>query len=66
MRPDQGSLNSFSTMAENGDMILRHILEAPYPQSSNVSIPPPSEWYLNIQVLTIAAFVFLPSENTSY
>lgn len=39
MRPDQGSLNSFTTMAEDGQMILRHILEAPYPDSSNVRIP---------------------------
>ncbi|KAK1772594.1 zincin [Phialemonium atrogriseum] len=37
MRPDQGSLNSFTTMAEDGQMILRHILEAPYPDSSNHS-----------------------------
>lgn len=38
MRPDQDSLNSFSMMSEDGQMILRHLLEAPYPAESNVSI----------------------------
>jgi hypothetical protein len=37
MRPDQGSLNTFSKMAEDGQTILRHILEGAYPGSSNVS-----------------------------
>lgn len=37
MRPDQGSLDMFNQMADDGQMTLRHILEAPYPDSSDHS-----------------------------
>jgi endothelin-converting enzyme len=37
MRPDQGSLDSFTQIQESNQMTLRHILEAPYPGSSDVS-----------------------------
>lgn len=36
MRPDQGSLNTFALMADDGSTILRHILEASYPDTSSV------------------------------
>lgn len=39
LRPDQGSLNSFSQIADRNNMILRHVLESPYPEASNVSLP---------------------------
>ncbi|KAB5582760.1 hypothetical protein GE09DRAFT_1076327 [Coniochaeta sp. 2T2.1] len=37
LRPDQGSLNSISIMADANNMALRHILEAPYPEASDHS-----------------------------
>ncbi|KAH8907243.1 zincin [Coniochaeta sp. PMI_546] len=37
LRPDQGSLNSFSQIADSNNMVLRHILEAPYPDASDHS-----------------------------
>jgi hypothetical protein len=36
MRPDQGSLKSLNQIQDSNNMILRHILESPYPDSSNV------------------------------
>lgn len=65
MRPDQGSLNSFSIMSETGQTILRHILEAPYPGTSNVSIIP---WSGDprLGVMTVTAFIFLPEECRGY
>ncbi|KAL1883086.1 hypothetical protein VTK73DRAFT_10012 [Phialemonium thermophilum] len=37
MRPDQGSISVFTTMAETGQRVLRHILEGSYPGGSNHS-----------------------------
>jgi endothelin-converting enzyme len=37
MRPDQGSLDSFNQIQDNNQMILRHILESPYPGASDHS-----------------------------
>jgi endothelin-converting enzyme len=36
-RPDQGSIGTFNSMAEDGASLLRHILEAPYPNASSHS-----------------------------
>jgi endothelin-converting enzyme len=38
LRPDQGDAFTGTTMAENSQMLLRHILEAPYPHESDVSV----------------------------
>jgi endothelin-converting enzyme len=37
LRPDQGSAFTGTIMAENSQLLLRHILEAPYPKSSKHS-----------------------------
>jgi hypothetical protein len=36
LRPDQGDAFTGTTMAESSQMLLRHILEAPYPKESFV------------------------------
>lgn len=36
MRPDQASTGTMTTMSENGQMLLRHMLESPYPDGSEV------------------------------
>jgi endothelin-converting enzyme len=36
LRPDQGDAFTGTTMAESSQMLLRHILEAPYPEKSEV------------------------------
>jgi endothelin-converting enzyme len=38
LRPDQGDAFTGTIMSENSQMLLRHILEAPYPDDSKVSI----------------------------
>lgn len=38
LRPDQGDAFTGTIMAENSQMLLRHILEAPYPDESKVGI----------------------------
>ncbi len=38
LRPDQGDAFTGSIMSENSQMLLRHILEAGYPDSSAVSV----------------------------
>lgn len=37
LRPDQGDAFTGTIMSENSQMLLRHILEAPYPDASKVS-----------------------------
>lgn len=37
LRPDQGDAFTGTIMSENSQMLLRHILEASYPQKSKVS-----------------------------
>ena len=37
LRPDQGDAFTGTIMSENSQMLLRHILEAPYPDNSDVS-----------------------------
>lgn len=37
LRPDQGDAFTGTIMSENSQMLLRHILEAPYPNDSKVS-----------------------------
>jgi endothelin-converting enzyme len=37
LRPDQGDAFTGTIMSENSQMLLRHILEAPYPEDSKVS-----------------------------
>jgi endothelin-converting enzyme len=37
LRPDQGDAFTGTIMAEESQMLLRHILEAPYPDESKVS-----------------------------
>ena len=37
LRPDQGQTNVFNTIAEDGETIIRHILEGSYPGNSTVS-----------------------------
>ena len=36
LRPDQGDAFTGTIMDENSQMLLRHILEAPYPEDSEV------------------------------
>ena len=36
LRPDQGDAFTGTIMSENSQMLLRHILEAPYPEDSKV------------------------------
>lgn len=36
LRPDQGDAFTGTIMSENSQMLLRHILEAPYPNESKV------------------------------
>ena len=38
LRPDQGDAFTGTIMSENSQMLLRHILEAPYPEDSDVSV----------------------------
>ena len=38
LRADQGDAFTGTIMSENSQMLLRHILEAPYPKDSDVSI----------------------------
>ena len=40
LRPDQGGAFTGTTMSESSQTILRHILEAPYPEKSSVSLEP--------------------------
>lgn len=37
LRPDQGDAFTGTIMNENSELLLRHILEAPYPKDSQVS-----------------------------
>lgn len=37
LRPDQGDAFTGTIMSESSQMLLRHILEAPYPKDSKVS-----------------------------
>lgn len=37
LRPDQGDAFTGTIMVEHSQMLLRHILEAPYPEESKVS-----------------------------
>jgi len=37
LRPDQGDAFTGTIMVETSQMLLRHILEAPYPEDSSVS-----------------------------
>jgi len=37
LRPDQGDAFTGTIMSENSQLLLRHILEAPYPEDSSVS-----------------------------
>jgi len=39
LRADQGDAFTGTIMSENSQMLLRHILEAPYPKDSEVSPP---------------------------
>lgn len=39
LRPDQGDAFTGTIMSENSQMLLRHILEAPYPGDSKVCTP---------------------------
>ena len=39
LRADQGSIFTGTIMYENSQMLLRHILEAPYPKDSQVNSP---------------------------
>ncbi|KAK4446546.1 putative metalloendopeptidase [Podospora aff. communis PSN243] len=43
LRPDQGSAFTGTIMAENSQLLLRHILEAPYPKSSKHSFFSPMQ-----------------------
>ena len=38
LRPDQGDAFTGTIMNENSELLLRHILEAPYPKDSQVSL----------------------------
>lgn len=40
LRPDQGDAFTGTIMSETSEMLLRHILEAPYPSSATVSFIP--------------------------
>jgi endothelin-converting enzyme len=43
LRPDQGATGTLSTMSETSQTLLRHILEAPYPDSSKHSSFSPAQ-----------------------
>ncbi|EXJ93893.1 hypothetical protein A1O1_02286 [Capronia coronata CBS 617.96] len=43
LRPDQGDAFTGTMMAESSEMLLRHILEAPYPDTSEHSSSSPSQ-----------------------
>lgn len=40
LRPDQGDMFTGTIMEENSQILLRHILEAPYPKDSKVGFNP--------------------------
>ena len=40
LRPDQGDAFTGTIMNENSELLLRHILEAPYPKDSQVRFSP--------------------------
>lgn len=46
LRPDQGDAFTGTIMSENSQMLLRHILEAPYPDESKVSMWANISWSL--------------------
>jgi hypothetical protein len=58
LRPDQGDAFTGTMMAESSQMLLRHILEAPYPENSQVRFVS----QLNNVLLTFEALLFLPFE----
>jgi endothelin-converting enzyme len=41
LRPDQGDAFTGTIMAENSQLLLRHILEADYPKESKVTVAKP-------------------------
>lgn len=43
LRSDQGDTSTLALMHDSNQMLLRHILEAPYPESSDVGILQPFE-----------------------
>lgn len=47
LRPDQGDAFTGTIMSENSQMLLRHILEAPYPEDSSHSLFSPSQLLLS-------------------
>ena len=50
MRPDQGSVSTFGSVSEANEVILRTILESPYPSESNHSHFSPR----NLAALTVS------------
>ena len=57
LRPDQGDAFTGTIMNENSELLLRHILEAPYPKDSQVSSSS-DKWKPNVNFST--ALVLLP------
>lgn len=47
LRPDQGDAFTGTIMSENSQMLLRHILEAPYPEDSSHSLFSPAQLAAN-------------------
>ncbi len=45
LRADQGDAFTGTIMSENSQLLLRHILEAPYPTDSSVCIPDQKETF---------------------
>jgi hypothetical protein len=75
LRPDQGDAFTGTQMAENSQMLLRHILEARYPKGSDVSPRPKIEafmmavrgCYLSPQeTLLIVSLAFLFLTNAAF
>lgn len=56
LRPDQGDAFTGTTMSENSQMLLRHILEAPYPDKSNHSPFSPRQLSVSVKSADEANF----------
>lgn len=55
LRADQGDAFTGTIMSENSQLLLRHILEAPYPKDSQVCMISPITW-LYLQSFSIPTF----------
>lgn len=57
LRPDQGDAFTGTIMSENSQMLLRHILEAPYPDESkvgHVGLPKEIECFIDLAYSILA------------